>query len=129
MDSLDVRRLAAVDMHGIAGTSRRRQLIRAEFVAGAICGAGLGGWVAVASATAAGRWLGVWVVGVGVNYIALAWLAARLSRPGALDAELTGADLHADMRRYSRLQFWVLVPLTLAVLTWRQHRAGGTTAR
>ena len=41
MNSLDVRRLAAVDMHGIAGTSRRRQLIRAEFLAGAICGAGL----------------------------------------------------------------------------------------
>jgi hypothetical protein len=35
---LDVRRLAAADMWGSAGTRRRRQLIRAEFIAGWLSG-------------------------------------------------------------------------------------------
>ena len=46
MEPLDVRRLAALDLHGVAGT-RRRRLIRAEFVVGAVGCTGLGVWVAV----------------------------------------------------------------------------------
>ncbi len=126
MDSLDVRRMAAVDMHGAAGTLRRRWLIRAEFVLGAVGGIGLGAWVAAAGATFWWRLFGAWVAGVGVNYIALAWHAASLSRPGALAAELAGADLGADLRRYSRLQAWIFIPLALAVLAVRQRRTGQT---
>ncbi len=122
-----MRGLAAVDMHGAAGTLRRRRLIRAEFLAGAVCGIGLGAWVAVASATAGGRWLGVWIAGVGVNYIALALQAASLSRPGALEAELDSANLGAELRRYSRLQFWIFAPLALAVLAFRQRRNRAAT--
>jgi hypothetical protein len=48
---LDVRRLAAVDMHGVAGTRRRQSIIRAEFFAGAVGGASLGIWVAVVAKT------------------------------------------------------------------------------
>ena len=121
MGSLDVRRLAAVDMHGAAGTQRRRRLIRAEFILGAVGGVGLGVWVAVA-ATAGWQLFGAWMAGVGVNYAALAWQAALLSRPGALEAELAGADLPRELRRYSYLQLWVVVPLLLAVLALRQHR-------
>ena len=62
---------------------------------------------------------GAWVVGMGVNYAALAWQAALLSRPGALEAELAGVDLGRDLRRYSVLQFWIVVPLLLAVLAVR----------
>jgi hypothetical protein len=124
MERLDVRRLAAVDMHGAAGTRRRRRLVRAEFVLGAAGGIGLGVWAAAAAATAGWQLFGVWVAGVGVNYAALAWQAALLSRPGALEAELAGADLSRDLRRYSYLQLWVVVPLLLAVLALFQRNSG-----
>lgn len=35
---INIRRLAAVDMHGSAGTRRRRSIILAEFVLGATVG-------------------------------------------------------------------------------------------
>jgi len=76
MPFLDVRRLAAVDMHGTHGTLLRRRIILAEFVLGA-----------------------------------LAWHASQLSHRGALDAELRGVDLPRELRRYTRLQFWIAVPL------------------
>jgi hypothetical protein len=73
MPFLDVRRLAAVDMHG---TLLRRRIILAEFVHGA-----------------------------------LACHASQRSHRGALDAELRGVDLPRELRRYTRLQFWIAVPL------------------
>ena len=117
---LDVRRLAALDMHGFAGSPLRRSVIRAEFVLGALVGVGLGIWVAVAATSVGWQLFGAWVVGMGVNYAALAWQAAVLSRPGALEAELADVDLARDLRRYSVLQFWIVVPLLLAVLTARE---------
>jgi hypothetical protein len=42
MPLVDVRRLAAIDMHGVAGTRRRRRLILAEFVIGAVGGLAIG---------------------------------------------------------------------------------------
>jgi hypothetical protein len=86
MESLNVRRLAAVDMHGLAGTPRRRRLIRAEFIAGALGGLGLGVWVAATADSTFSRVFGAWTAGAGVSYAALAWQAESLSRPGALDA-------------------------------------------
>jgi hypothetical protein len=119
---LDVRRLAAVDMHGVAGTRRRRRLIRAEFILGAVGGMGLGVWVALTAPTAGWKVFGAWVAGVGVNYAAAAWQAALLSRPGALEAELAGVDIRRELRRYSYLQFWVVVPFLFAVLVLRRPR-------
>lgn len=116
---LDVRRLAALDMHGAAGTRRRRSVIRAEFVAGAVAGAGLGIWVAIGATSVGWQLFGAWIVGMGVNYAALAWQAALLSRPGVLEAELADVDLASGLRRYSVLQFWIVVPLLLAVLAVR----------
>jgi hypothetical protein len=122
MESLEVRRLAAVDMHGVAGTQRRRRLIRAEFVVGALGGLGFGVWVAVSADAVLGRLFGAWIAGVGVSYAALTWQAASLSRPGALDAKLAGADLPRELRRYTYLQLWIFVPLLLAILALRQSR-------
>jgi hypothetical protein len=122
MVPLDLRRLAALDMDGVAGTRRRRRLIRAEFVLGAVGCTGLGVWVAVAAA-AGWKLFGAWLAGVGVNYAVLAWQAASLSRPGALEAELAGADIPRELRRYSYLQFWITVPLLFVVLALR--RPGG----
>jgi hypothetical protein len=121
-ESLDVRRLAAVDMHGLTGTPRRRRLIRAEFIAGALGGLGLGVWVAATADSTFSRAFGAWIAGVGVSYAALAWQAESLSRPGALDAELAGADLPRELRRYTYLQFWLVVPMLLAILAIRQSR-------
>jgi hypothetical protein len=118
-DVLDVRRLAALDMHGVAGTRLRRSIIRAEFVLGAVVGAGMGFWVVVAATSVGWQLFGAWVVGMGVNYAALAWHAALLSRPGALEAEVAGVDLGRELRRYSVLQFWIVVPLLLAFLAVR----------
>ena len=122
MESLDVRRLAAVDMHGLTGTPRRRRLIRAEFIAGALGGLGLGVWVAATADSTFSQVFGAWIAGVGVSYAALAWQAESLSRPGALDAELAGADLPRELRRYTYLQVWLVVPMLLAILAIRQAR-------
>jgi hypothetical protein len=70
MPSLEVRRLAAVDMLGMRGSRRRRRIIRAEFFAGIAACPALGvlslvlshGW---------GRLLGIWLIGVGLNYVPL----------------------------------------------------------
>jgi hypothetical protein len=120
MVPLDVRRLAALDMHGVAGTRRRRRLIRAEFVLGAVGCMGLGVWVAVTAAAPGWKLFGAWLAGAGVNYAVVAWQAASLSRPGALQAELAGADIRRELRRYSYLQFWVAVPLLFVVLALRR---------
>lgn len=69
-------------------------------------------------------WLfGSWVAGVGVNYAAHAWYAALLSRPGALEAELAGVNIRHELRHSTYLQFWVIVPLLLAVLALSRPRS------
>ncbi len=49
----------------------------------------------------------------------LAAYAIALSLPGALDAELAGVDTGREIRRYSVLQLWIFVPLSLVVLAAR----------
>lgn len=91
-DAMNVRRLTAIDMYGTRGTTRRRRIVMAEFIAYAI----------------------------------------RLSRPGAVEAELADTDTGRELRRYSLLQFWAPVPLALVgfavrdILTSRivQQRGG-----
>jgi hypothetical protein len=124
MGPLDVRRLAALDMHGVAGTRRRRRLIRAEFVLGAIGCIGLGVWAAVTASAAGWKLFGAWLAGAGVNYAVLAWQAASLSRPGALEAELAGVDIPRELRYYGVRQFWVAVPLLFAALVLHRPRQG-----
>jgi hypothetical protein len=122
MDLPDVRRLAALDLHGTAGRQSRRRIIGAEFVLGAIGCLILGIWLAATVTTVGPMVLGAWIAGVGVNYLALSWQAAGLWRRGALAAELCGADVRDDVRRYSYLQFWIIVPVLFAVLALVQHR-------
>jgi len=111
---LDVRRLAALDMWGSKGSMHRRRIIRAEFVIGAIGCTALGllavlrgsGWIVV---------VGFWLIGAGINYVPLALEAQSLSRPGALEAELAGVDVGRELRRAGVQQFWIAVPLAVAV--------------
>lgn len=62
-----------------------------------------------------GVWLvlGVWLLGVGANYLTLALHAHKLSRPGQLDAELADLDLGQSLRAATRAQVWIAVPFAL----------------
>ena len=117
---VDVRRLAAVDMHGVRGTTLRRRVIVAEFVLGAFVGTALG-VAAAASASAIGwRLFGLWIATACLNYVPLALHAISLLRPGALDAELAGVDVGQELRYYTKAQMWIAVPLLFVVLAIAQ---------
>ena len=118
----DVRRLAAVDMWGTAGSRRRRRLIRAEFVVGSL-GCVLLGSLALAS-SANGVWLliGVWLVGAGVNYIPLALYAQVLSRRAHSSPEMRDTDLRRELRRAGVQQLWIAVPCAVAIAALAQER-------
>jgi hypothetical protein len=119
----DPRRLAAADMYGTAGTPRRRQLVRAEFIAGA-CGCTALGILILAAANDGWIGLGIWLIGIGANYIALAVEARRLSPPGVLDAEMTGREPRLELRRAARTQLWIVVPFAISavgVVSTRRH--------
>jgi hypothetical protein len=116
MAGVNVRRLAAIDMYGARGATRRRRVILAEFIAGAVVMVAFGVWLAAFSPGLGGRMLGIWIVGSGLNYAPLAAYAIALSRPGALEAELAGVDTGRELRRYSVLQLWIFVPLSLVIL-------------
>jgi hypothetical protein len=101
-------------MWGTRGSLRRRAVIRMEFYAGAIGCTALGALVLARSS----GWyllLGIWLVGAGLNYVPLAVYAQVLSRPGALEAELEGVDVGAELRRAGREQFWIAVPGAVAL--------------
>jgi hypothetical protein len=117
---LDVRRLAAVDMHGARGTRRRRVIILIEFALGAVGGAALG--VLSLGGGVAGLLLGLCLLGIGANYVPLTWNVIRLWPQGRLETELAGADLRAELSHYTRAQVWVLVPFWVAGLAFAQAR-------
>jgi hypothetical protein len=119
MAGMTVRRLAAIDMYGTRGTARRRRIILAEFVVGAVAMVAFGAWLLTASVSVAGQAVGLWVIGAGLNYAPLAVHAIVLSRPGALDAELSGVDTGRELRRYGVLQLWIFVPLSLVAVQLR----------
>jgi hypothetical protein len=117
----DVRRLAALDMYGAGGTLRRRRLIRAEFVAGALGCIILGVLAAVAGSTAY-KLLGAWLIGVGINYVPLAAYSVILCAPGRLEAALSGVNIRAEQRYYMRAQILLAVPLLVALLAAQRSR-------
>ena len=122
---LNVRRLAALDLHGTTGSARRRRLIRAEFIIGA-AGCTLLGAFALRSGSGWAILLGTWLVATGMNYLPLAISAQSLSRPGALEAELVDADLPREPRQAGAHQLWILVPLAVVIAAvaqaWSRRR-------
>jgi len=119
---LDVRRLAALDLHGVKGTHARRAVIAVEFVLGFALGIGLGVSFAVVAASTGWRVFAACVAGIGLNYLPLALHAFSLLRDEALQRELAGVDVRRELRRYSALQLWIAVPLLVAVLGLVQLR-------
>jgi hypothetical protein len=120
MVGVEVRRLAAIDMYGSRGSMRRRRIL-GEFVLGALALVALGIRSLAHVPGSGGVLFGLWVLGIGANYLPLACPAIALNRPGALAAELDGVDTGRELRRYSLLQFWIFVPLSLVVLALRQR--------
>ncbi|MEU7613353.1 hypothetical protein [Micromonospora sp. NPDC049204] len=116
---MNVRRLAAIDMYGSRGTTRRRWIILAEFLVGVVVMVTWGVWVLTSAHGLGSRVLGMWLTGAGLNYAPLSAYAIALMRPGALDAELAGASIDGELRRYTVLQLWVFIPLSLVVLAVR----------
>lgn len=121
MSGVDVRRLAAIDMHGASGSDLRRRVILAEFVLGAVAGIALGGWLVSVADSIGWRIFGLWLIGVGCNYVPLALHAISLYRPEVLKTELSGVDILPELRRYTVLQVWVFVPFALVFFAIRQR--------
>ena len=96
-------------------------MILCEFALGTVGSAALGAW-ALTWGGAIGVILGVWLLGLAANYLPLTVHVLALWRQPALDAELTGVDLHTELRNYTRAQVWVLVPFWVAGLALAQAR-------
>lgn len=102
----------------------RRWIIRAEFMFGLVGCIVLGFLLVVVWHDSLGQvLLGLWLAGVGINYLPLAIHAVQLYPSGRLEAELAGVDIRADLRRYTMLQFWLFVPFALAIMDLRQRCA------
>jgi hypothetical protein len=121
MAGVNVRRLAAIDMFGTRGTPRRRWIILAEFVLGALVLIGFGVWLALDATSLGDQLFGFWAILAGLNYVPLAAYAIALSRAGAIDAELAGVDAERELRRYGVAQLWIVVPLWLVGLVLRER--------
>ena len=121
---MNVRRLAAIDMHGATGTARRKRIVLAEFTAALAATVALGSWLVIGASDLSTRVLGIWLIGAGLNYAPLAAFAISLRRPGALEAELADVDTGRELRRYGLLQLWILVPLSLIAMTAQGRRSG-----
>jgi hypothetical protein len=88
-----------------------------------VAGTFLGVLVAVSTSSLGWFLFGVWLAGIGLNYVPLALHALSLSPRGKLENELADADVRRELRRYTRTQFWLAVPLLLLVLAVAQFRA------
>jgi hypothetical protein len=120
--SWNVRRFAALDMYGTTGSARRRRIVVVEFALGAV-GMILLGVVL----TVHGAWLwGLWLLGCGLGYGALAAHAVTLYPSHRLEAELDGVDVVSELRRYSAAQLLLFVPglvAVAAVAAWSRGRS------
>jgi hypothetical protein len=66
---------------------------------------------------ASGAWLiGLWILGVGVNYIPLAVYSIVMYPGDGIERELAGVDLSSEARRAGVAQFTLLVPFVVGVI-------------
>jgi hypothetical protein len=111
-------------MYGANGRLLRRRVIVTEFLLGAGAVTALGVFVTASRSTPGWLVFGLWMAGVGLNYVPLALHALALLRGGRLDTELAGADIRRELRYYTKAQFWIAVPLLflpLALTQWARE--------
>jgi len=120
---MNVRRLAAIDMYGLYGTTRRRRIVLTEFVLGVVVLVVVGIVIAVDAPRVGGRVFGGWLAGVGLNYAPLTVHAITLIRPGRLEDELSDVDPRTELRQYALQQFWIFVPMLLIIWDLTQRRS------
>jgi hypothetical protein len=111
-----VRRLAAIDMYGRRGSTRRRRLILAEFVLAAIDVPLLGLAMALAASSALPVLLGAYLIGVGLNFVPLALHAISISQTSRLDAELADVDVSAELKQHAARQLFIGIPMLVLIL-------------
>jgi hypothetical protein len=117
---IEIRKLAAIDMAWLGA-----RVIVAEYALGVILPLGLG-MVSIRSAimgSVKGPWppaLGIWLVGIAVNYIPLLIYALLIARAGTAREE--GGPELSHARRYGVQQVIILIPLVVAILALAQER-------
>ncbi len=116
MGPVDIRRLTAVDMYGSNGSRLRRTVITTEFLLGATTGPAIGLLVAFMSPGLGWQLFGAYIAGACLNYVPLSLHSFRLLHRSALEDELAGLDIGEELGRYTKLQFWLVVPLLFDVI-------------
>ena len=116
---IEIRKLAAVDMAWLGA-----RIIVPEYVLGVAAPLAFG-LVSFAGGLSAGSWFqivfGLWLLGIGVNYVPLLLYALAIARAGTVEAE--GRPEIARARRYGAQQVVILVPLLVAAVAIAQERA------
>ena len=111
--------LAAADisLHG-------RRLIIAEFIVGAGVSSGLGLWLFLGGIAQWQSWLGLYLIGVGLNYVPLLFSAILI--PSREEADALSAHILADrskLRGLTLKSLALLVPLSTFIgLLKTKHR-------
>jgi len=108
-------------MHGLGDSSSRRSFILLKFILGALLSLVLGVFVFITADSLFWTVFGLWLIGIGFNYVPLAIYAIGFTRPGALQRELAGVDIPTELQRYAGLQTWVFLPFILVYLAIRQR--------
>lgn len=70
-----------------------------------------------------------WLLGCAPSYGSLAVHAVTLYPRGALEAELEGVDVRAELRRYSMAQLLLFVPALIAMIAIAQAARAESGAR
>jgi hypothetical protein len=96
-------------------------VILAEFGLGTLGATAFGVWLLTWGGVG-GLVVGILLLGLAANYLPLTVHVLALWRPEALETELAGVDLGAQLRHYTRAQVWVLVPFWIAGLAAAQAR-------
>jgi hypothetical protein len=111
---IDLRKLVALDMvlHG-------KRFIIAEFAFGVLLPLILGlfsfrGTLFKPFPPTVQTALGLWLLGIGVNYVPLLIYAILIARGGTIEAE--GRPEMPHVKRYSLQQFIIFVPFLVAIL-------------
>ena len=111
MPGVNVRRLAAIDMHGTRGTARRKRIVLAEFTAALAATVALGTWLVIGASGLGTRTLGIWLISAGLNYAPLAAFAISLApawRPRSRAGQCRYRPGVAPLQRSPAIGSWSL---------------------